>query len=252
MSEQSTSTPVPAPDAAGAPAPAKASRWEDFIDILYAPSEVFARRANSGFGIPMLVVTLLGTAIFFASFNALQPVFDAEFTRNMAKLQAQNPNMTAEMLAQGRKFGEITIKVMAVIGTPIMIFLVGLTLWICGKLVGAQQTLNAGIMVAAYSFVPRIIQGVVNALQGLLMDPSAMTSRFAISASPARFLDVDTASPALMAFLGRLDVFTIWCTILLGIGLAVTGKIPRSKAMIAAAIVWLLGGLPEILGALRG
>ena len=30
-----------------------ASRWEDFIDIFYAPSSVFARRATSGFLLPM-------------------------------------------------------------------------------------------------------------------------------------------------------------------------------------------------------
>jgi hypothetical protein len=46
-------------------------------------------------------------------------------------------------------------------------------------------------------------------------------------------------------------VFIIWTTVLLGIGLHVTGKIPKSKAMIAAFIVWALGALPAVLGALR-
>ena len=31
--------------------------WEDFIDILYAPSQVFARRARGSFWIPFFVVT---------------------------------------------------------------------------------------------------------------------------------------------------------------------------------------------------
>jgi hypothetical protein len=55
----------------------------------------------------------------------------------------------------------------------------------------------------------------------------------------------------MLAVLGRVDVFTIWITILLGIGLSVTGKIPRSKAMIAAALVWAIGALPAVLQALR-
>jgi hypothetical protein len=37
----------------------RASRWEDFIDIFYAPASVFARRATSGFFLPMVVVTVL-------------------------------------------------------------------------------------------------------------------------------------------------------------------------------------------------
>jgi hypothetical protein len=54
-----------------------------------------------------------------------------------------------------------------------------------------------------------------------------------------------------LALLGRIDVFTIWVTILLAIGLSVTGKIPRSRAAIAAAVVWLVGALPSLLQALR-
>ena len=46
------------PSASPAASPASASVWEDFIDIFYAPSAVFARRSTSGFFIPMLVVTI--------------------------------------------------------------------------------------------------------------------------------------------------------------------------------------------------
>src|SRR5688500_7351713 len=41
------------------PVPEKAGVWEDFIDIFYAPSSVFARRANASVWPPLLVVTLL-------------------------------------------------------------------------------------------------------------------------------------------------------------------------------------------------
>ena len=51
--------------------------------------------------------------------------------------------------------------------------------------------------------------------------------------------------------MGRLDVFTIWVTVLLAIGLAVTGNVSRSRAAIAAAIVWLLGAAPLLLQAAR-
>jgi hypothetical protein len=40
-------------------------------------------------------------------------------------------------------------------------------------------------------------------------------------------------------------------TVLLVIGLSVTGKIPRSKAAIAGVIVWIVGALPTLLPALR-
>ena len=57
MSDQSTSDGHS--EGVSATPPKPAAWWEDFIDIFYAPSQVFARRANSGFFLPMVVVTLL-------------------------------------------------------------------------------------------------------------------------------------------------------------------------------------------------
>ena len=53
----------------------------------------------------------------------------------------------------------------------------------------------------------------------------------------------DTTSTALMAVLMRVDVFTLWVTFLLAVGLRVVGKVPMSKALVAAGVVWVLGGL---------
>ena len=55
----------------------------------------------------------------------------------------------------------------------------------------------------------------------------------------------------LLALFGRVDVFTIWITILLAIGLSATGGISRSRAAMAAALVWLAGALPALSQALR-
>jgi hypothetical protein len=55
----------------------------------------------------------------------------------------------------------------------------------------------------------------------------------------------------LLAVLGRVDVFTIWVTVLLAIGLAVTGKIPRARAAMAGVLMWIIGALPPLMGALR-
>ena len=64
-------------------------------------------------------------------------------------------------------------------------------------------------------------------------------------------LDPDKTSPVLLALLTRVDVFTIWQTVLLAIGLQVTGKVSKTNSYIAAALVWLIGALPTVLGALR-
>lgn len=232
------------PQTAGKPA----SMWEDFIDIFYAPSAVFARRATSGFFIPMLVVTVLTAGIYVLNSNVWSYVMDAEMTRAMAK---QSQSLTPEQMERVRGISETMGKVAAFIFMPIGIFFTGLALWLCGKFVEAKQTLGQALMVTSYAFVPRIVEGLVTSVQGLVLDPSTFNGRWRISLGLGRFLDPDTTSPALLALLGRVDVFTIWVTVLLAIGLSVTGKIPRARAAIAAAIVWVLGAVPLLLQAAR-
>ena len=224
----------------------QASRWEDFIDIFYAPSSVFARRAASGFLLPMVVVTILTGVMYVVNSGVWSPVMDAEMSRAMAK---QSQQLTAEQMQTMRGVSETMAKIGAFVFVPIGIFLTALMLWLCGKLVEAKQTMRQATMVTAFAFMPRVIEALVVAVQGLLMDPSGFTGRWRVSLGVGRFLDPDATSPALLALVGRLDVFTIWVTVLLAIGLSVTGNIPRSRAAIAAALVWLLGAAPLLLQA---
>jgi hypothetical protein len=229
----------------------RASVWEDFIDIFYAPSAVFRRRENGSFFVPMAVITIVCGALFFLNSGALQPMFDAEFDRQMSIAMRQNPNIPAEAVERMRGFGMRLQQVGMFIFIPLAIFGIGVTTWLAGKLVDAKETFRAALVVAAYAYAPRMIDGVLHGLQGLFLDPSRLDGRFRLSFGVGRFLDPDTVSPLLLAVVGRVDLITLWITALIAIGLCVTGRIPLAKAALAAAIVWLVGGLPLIIPALR-
>lgn len=239
-----------ATQAAPAAAP-PAAIWEDFIDIFYAPASVFRRREHANFFIPLTVITIVCGVLFYLNSGALQPMFDAEFDRGMAIARRQNPNMPAEAIETMRAFASRMQMVAVFIFLPIAMFGIGVTTGLAGKLVDAKQTFNAALVVGAYAYAPRIIDAVLQGLQGLFLDPAQLDGRFRLSLGIGRFLDPDTTSPLLLAVLGRVDLITIWITVLIAIGLCVTGRIPLRKAAIAAAIVWLLGGLPLILSALQ-
>ena len=229
----------------------RAAIWEDFIDIFYAPGAVFRRRENGSFFIPLAVVTIVCAVLFYLNSGALQPVFDAEFDRQMSIAMRQNPNIPPEAVERIRAFGMRMQQVGMFIFIPLAIVGVGMATWLAGKLVDAKQTIRAAMVVAAYAYAPRILDMVLHGLQGLFLDPSQLDGRFRLSLGVGRFLDPDTVSPLLLAVVARIDVITLWITVLIAIGICVTGRIPMRKAAIAAAIVWLVGGLPLILGALR-
>jgi hypothetical protein len=227
------------------------SVWEDFIDIFYAPSQVFARRERGSFWIPLIVVTVLTGALFYLNSGVLRPIFDAEFERGMAVAMRDNPKIPPEAVENMRAIGARVGQVAMFVFMPLAMAGTALAMWLVGKIVDAKQSFHAALVVAAYSFTPRILQFAINGFQGLFLDPSQLDGQFRLSLGPGRFFDPDSTSLLLLAVIGRIDVFTIWITVLIAIGLAVTGRIPLGRAAIVAGIVWVVGGLPGIFGALR-
>ena len=235
---ESTSTPA-------TPAP-QPSFWEDVIDIFVSPAAVFRRREKSSVWPPMLFVALSIGVIFFATFNTLEPIFDAEYSRVAAKTIAKNPQITAEMMERGRGFQTAIVKYGIGVVMMVIMFVLGCVSWLVGKLFDSKQTFQAALVVAAWAYMPRILGTLLGGVQGLLMDPAKLTSQLSISLSPARFMDADTTNPMLYQLMGRFDLITIWVTVLLGIGFYVTGKVPKARAVVFAVLMWVIGSLPAI------
>ena len=225
-----------------AAAPPRASSFEDYVDIFYTPSSVFERRRDASPWAPLLIVTGLFAIATYVNYTLLTPVYEAEFTRQMA----QNPNVTAEQMAGMRRFAGIGAVFGGITTVPIATLVLGLVLWVVGKLLDAEQSLRSAFLVVVFSFLPRVLEGIVTALQSFLIDVNAAGSIYAVSLSPARFLSPDSPV-AVLAMASRLSPFVLWSYAIVAIGLKVTGRVSMAKAVVAAAILWLLGALPTVL-----
>jgi len=224
--------------------------WEDFVDIIVSPASVFRRRERTNWLIPLVIISVAIGIIAFASRGVLRPVMDAEFER-IADGMRKNPQMTEEMIEKTRGFIEFSRTWGTIVATPITVIVVGFMTWLVAKLVDARQELGAAMMVATYAYVPRVIQFIVNAVQGLILPSDQLNGVVKLSFSPARFLDPSTASPLLVQILNRFDLFTIWVTVLLAIGTYVTGRVSKREAAVAGVLFWIVGAIPAILGAVR-
>ncbi|MEO8192632.1 MAG: Yip1 family protein [Gemmatimonadales bacterium] len=236
-------------DAAASPPPATPGLWEDFVDIFTQPSQVFERRRDGQFGLALLILSVVTGILAFALHNGLAPIMDAMIAKQQAAMLAKNPGMTPEQLSATTGFMEASSKYGAIVFVPIAAFIGGVLIWIVGKLVDAKVAFAAAMMISVYSGVPRVVQTIVTALQGLLMSPESITSPNSVSIGPARFLP-DSANPVLATVFGGFDAFTIWSVVLTAIGIAVVARVPMKRAAIAAGLVWLVGLLPALYGAL--
>jgi Yip1-like protein len=222
----------------------------DMVEIYYAPSAVFERRRNGPWGLPLIVLAVVAIVLFLATSNLMRPVMDAEMTRAMAAAAKSNPNLKPEqieaMKAGGSKFAIVGIGFFFLIGP----LLVGLILWVVGKIVGAKQELAGALAVGVFAFYPRLIEMIINAVQAAFVPEQSIHSRLSLSLGLGRFMNPDSSLTTL-ALLGRVDVFTLWVTVLLALGLKITGRTTTGQAIAAGVMMWVIGALPGLLGALR-
>jgi hypothetical protein len=235
------------PTAPMAPTGEKASVIEDFMDILYSPTKVFARRAASGYGTHLLIIAVLAGLFAFASRGVFSQIFDAEFTRATAKAMAANPKITADQMNTMRGIQEKVAMIATYIGTPIFIFVLAFFTWLAAKIVSAKITYQQAVLVVTLAWIPRMVGSLVGTLQVVLMDTSNITTPWQLSASAARFMDADTANPKIVALAGGFDVFTLWYTVVAGIGIATIAKVSPAKGYTAAFIIFVLGLLPALM-----
>jgi hypothetical protein len=180
-------------DQTASPEPA-ASWWEDYLEIFFAPSRVFARREKSGFLLPLVILTVVSGVLVVGLKGSFAPAFEADITRQMEIVQQNNPQITAEQLEQGRAMQGTMGTVMFVVMMPILALVIGLTLWLFGKFVGATETLSQAMLIAAFASFPRIVYLLAGGIQGLVMPEESLNGMSRLSLGPARFLDPDTAS----------------------------------------------------------
>ena len=226
--------------ATGAPAK-QASRWEDFIDVLYMPATVFDRRREGKFGAALLTLAVIFGVAFFATKPLMQPIFDRAMEQQVVRMQEQG--MSAEQIDKARptmeKVGNVSTSVAGVAGMPILVFVSALILWLVGKLFDSKASYGQVAMVVTYANVPRLIGMLIGAGILAMKDPATLPPIPQMSVGPALLLGPD-ASPVMAALLSRLDLFTIWVTILSGIGIAVVGRTTRGKGLATSIATWVI------------
>jgi hypothetical protein len=237
--------------AAPAATPEKASLVEDFIDILFSPARVYARRAMASPFLPLVLVAVLSGVLGFVNAGTMQGAMDADYNRIVAQALERDPTTDPAAIERMRGAIEATYRYGAGIVTAVIVLLIGTITWLVGKILGSEMNWGTGITIVTFAFVPRIIEQMLVAIQALLIDTATFSSRFSFSLGVGRFMDPN-GPQGILNVLGRIDLFTIWVTALIVVGLIHAGKVEKNKAIIGGVIIWVIGALPALPAMLRG
>ena len=83
-------------------------------------------------------------------------------------------------------------------------------------------------------------------VQALISDPASARSLMDLSLSPARFVDPEKMPPAVLQFLGNLDVFHLWQLALTAIGVAIVAPVSTGTGAVVALIMVGIGAILQL------
>ena len=226
-------------------APEKASRWEDFIDVIFSPGELFDRRKDEGWGKPFLILVVVALVLYYVLLPVTGGIWEAAFRENAP------PNATPADLERIGKFATYFGGIGMIVGMLFMVLISGLVIKLVSSLVEPAAGWRQSFLISAFSLYIGIPQSIAIAISAFIGGRDGSLSMKDASFGLLRFIP-DKVDPVMMALYGRTDLFAIWSGVLVAIGLIHVVGMPRSKAIITAVIVWALAALPTLAGAAMG
>jgi hypothetical protein len=218
------------------------SRWEDYIDVFFSPSELFARRARDRVAPPLITLLLLAVAFYFIMIPANIMAMRASVAGNEQALAAMEQYGMAM-----QAFGVIMIPVTYLV----IIAFTAAVLWLAGRFLDVRTDYSRTMLIATYAAFVYLLAQIAGGIAVLIQGDIGLDIVRHTSFGALRFFGDRDMNRVVMALLRRIDVFVIWQAVLWGIGLRIIYDLRRSHAAAIAAAAWLLYVMPAvILGAL--
>ena len=220
------------------------SWWEDPIDVIFSPTELFERRRHASIKPPFLMLLAASIVVYFI----MMPVNEIV----MRAAMAEDPNAAAAMEQFGTMF-RIIGAIFVPLGVSVGLAWAALLLFGFGRLFDIATTFKHAFLIAIYAGWIYVLAQLVGGVVLLVLGGDNVTDVMAaLSFGVLRFTGTEDIAPALVPLLGRLDLFVIWAAVIWAIGLRVVHGASRGQAIGTAAAAWVLSALPQIvMSALR-
>jgi hypothetical protein len=217
------------------------------MDVIIAPKAAFeSLRVVPTWGWALLVAVVIAMIGTYLSAPASQ---HAAIVETPAKIAAMFPDMTAEkrdavvaqQLAIGQAFSKFNFLFVLVI-LPIVSLVQALIMLVVNAISRGNGTFKKffalSVNVAIIYAISTVLLGIIVIIRG---GDSFNSLADIFSALPSLALVAPGAGKGLTAFLGSLNVFSIWSTVLMVMGMEIVARIPRGFAVGAATFMLLFG-----------
>ncbi len=224
------------------------SQMQRLTNTFTAPSKTFEdiKRGNKSWWVPFIIYVVLGF-VFYGVVNA--KVGMRQVSENQVKLspkaEDQMAQLTPEQREQRMKIST-TITQVIFLCTPVILLIMGavISAVLLGTInfgFGGKAKFGSVFAVWMYAMLPSCIKtllGVVVLYAGVA--PESFNIKNFAPTNLGAFLNPLETNAGLYSFASSIDIITIWCLVLVGIGTALVAGVKRSSGYIASFGWWAL------------
>ena len=211
------------------------------IGVLLSPTKTFQALAAKPTWVVALAVLLLTATV--ATYLAVDRVDFEEAIRD--QLAAQNrpvPDDAAlEQIAGVQK--TVSGLVAPIVFGAAFYFLAALVFMVALKLAGSEIGYMPTLSTLLHGYMPGVVKALLTipvVLGRGEISLQELQSGAILKSNLAMFAP-EEAGAVVLALLSSVDLFSIWCIVLMTIGFSIVGNISRKSAAVAVVLVWLVG-----------
>src|SRR3990170_3173731 len=177
---------------------------------------------------------------------AARPVGWERFMRQQMEQSSRVQQMPVEqreqVLQQQLRFVPIFSHIQGAVAWPLITLVTGgVFLFVFNILLGAQLTFRQVYAVVCYGNLPNALGGLLAVVVMFIKDPADFDLQNPVASNLGAFLDPTTTPKWLVSAGASVDLFSVWCLLLLGTGFAAAArKISWSKSFTWVVITWVL------------
>lgn len=224
------------------------TQWQRVANTFTAPSKTFQdiQRGNRSWWLPLIILSVVSYLLFavVTSRIGLEQVIDNQMRMNPGAMDRM-AQMTPEQQIMSRRIS-IGITEGVFWGNPLLTMggFALLSLGLLGTInfgFGGRAQFGSVFAVWSYAWLPSIVKPVLGTIVVYAgMPPEAFNIKNFAPTNVGAFLDPVETGRALYVLASSVDIVTIWCLVLLGMGVATVAGAKRSYGYMAVFGWWAL------------
>ena len=212
------------------------------FQVLISPGEAFesAKKAPK-IVLPLIILSLIMTgALGYYSFQMNAPVVIEKQLELSGKADKYTDAQKDQIVTMQSKVAKYSMPIGALVGTPIILLIIGLYFYIAAKLMGTETSYAQAAAVSVYSSATGILWALAAIIIMSVSDTSTTIVQNLVPSNLAYFFDMQTVGRKVFFLLQSIDIFSIWKFVLMIIGFSVITEAKPAKSAAVVLIPWVL------------